>query len=195
MRTAAVATTLLLCATLLRGQATTTSITGQVTVSGEAMPGVTITVSSPSLQSVRTVVTDESGAYHIAFLPAGEYTVRAEVSGMSTATKVVSLNVAQTARLDFDFNPVTTPITGTIRGSVTANGNPVSAASVTITGVDGNEIRVHTNDKGTFQQSSLTPGSYNVVVTAPKMAKAGKTVAVQKRSTTQADFALVPEKK
>ena len=60
-----------------QGQTTPTgTIKGHVEdVQGGALPGVTVTVSSPSLQGTRTAVTSANGDYIVPFLPAGEYTV------------------------------------------------------------------------------------------------------------------------
>src|SRR6266496_6281934 len=55
---------------------TTGDITGTVTdTSGAALPGVTCTATSPSLQGSRTAVTSNSGNYRIATVPPGTYKV------------------------------------------------------------------------------------------------------------------------
>src|SRR5262245_46735899 len=48
---------------------------------GLAVPGVTVSVASPALQTPRANVTDASGAYVFPNLPPGEYTVTFELSG------------------------------------------------------------------------------------------------------------------
>ena len=79
------------------------SIIGTVTDdTGGAMPGVTITATSPSLQvpSV-TAVTDERGEYRITPLPIGLYSLDYELSGFSTVKRdAVRLTVGFTARID-----------------------------------------------------------------------------------------------
>ena len=60
----------------------TGTITGRVNAEGSSLPGVTVTVASPSLQGTRTTVTGSSGDYIIPYLPAGQYTVTYELSGM-----------------------------------------------------------------------------------------------------------------
>lgn len=94
-----------LCAVLAASaQAQTTptgTISGEVTdTSGAVLPGVTVTVSSPSLQGTRSATTTEAGSYIIPFLPAGEYAVVFELSGFQSLTKKVRVQVAETIPLD-----------------------------------------------------------------------------------------------
>ncbi len=42
---------------------------------GLALPGVTVTVSSPALQGTRSVTSSVNGDYIVPFLPPGDYTV------------------------------------------------------------------------------------------------------------------------
>ncbi|MYD85698.1 MAG: carboxypeptidase regulatory-like domain-containing protein, partial [Acidobacteria bacterium] len=48
---------------------------------GLSLPGVTVTVSSPSLQGTRTAVTDINGNYSLPQLPPGAYSVVFTLSG------------------------------------------------------------------------------------------------------------------
>jgi hypothetical protein len=53
--------------------------------SGAGVPGVTVTVSSPSLQlRERTIVSEVDGEYQLRSLPLGTYTVRFELAGFQT---------------------------------------------------------------------------------------------------------------
>jgi outer membrane receptor protein involved in Fe transport len=81
-------------------QGTTGSLTGTVTHEGAGVPGVTVTVTSPALQGSRTAITNETGAYSFAALPPGQYTVRAEMSGMAPSTQQIRVNLGQTSRAD-----------------------------------------------------------------------------------------------
>ena len=51
-----------------------------------AVPGATVTVTSPALQGPRSVVTDAQGGFVFRNLPAGDYEVKFELSGFSTIT-------------------------------------------------------------------------------------------------------------
>src|SRR4051812_28290462 len=67
---------------------------------GLALPGVTITVQSPSLQGVRSAVTDVNGVYSIPGLPPGDYAVRFELSGFAPAQRTVSVPLGAPLVLD-----------------------------------------------------------------------------------------------
>ena len=45
------------------------------------MPGVTVTISSPSMQGARTAVTNEEGAYRFPAIPPGDYEFTYELAG------------------------------------------------------------------------------------------------------------------
>src|SRR5829696_3971288 len=77
---------------------TTASLTGQVTTDGTPLPGVTVTITSPALQGVRTAVTGENGGYNFTALPPGRYTVHFELSGLAPVSKDVTVSLSQTAR-------------------------------------------------------------------------------------------------
>src|SRR5262249_14911521 len=58
-----------------------------------AVPGVTVSATSPSIQGQRQSVTDATGNYTLVALPPGTYEVKYELSGFATITQatVVSL--------------------------------------------------------------------------------------------------------
>src|ERR1044072_6793174 len=67
---------------------TTGAINGKVSdATGGIMPGVTITISSPSMQGVRTATTDADGAYRFPAIPPGEYKITYELEGFSTVVR------------------------------------------------------------------------------------------------------------
>ena len=68
-----------------QASATTVAIDGIVAdSSGGALPGVTVTASSPTLQGVRTAVTNGEGVYRLPQLPPGEYRIAYEMPGFAT---------------------------------------------------------------------------------------------------------------
>src|SRR5690349_23478992 len=73
-------------------QSTTGTIRGHVDdTQGLALPGVTISVSSPNLQGTRVTVSSENGDYVLNLLPSGTYAVTFELSGFQRQQRTVSL--------------------------------------------------------------------------------------------------------
>ena len=101
--------TLLLCFLLLFtissavfAQGSGSSLTGHVKdATGAALPGVSVTATNQGTGVSRTVVTEADGSYRFGSLPAGTYTVVADLSGFGTVdTKDVVLNVARGRELE-----------------------------------------------------------------------------------------------
>ncbi|MEO8033610.1 MAG: TonB-dependent receptor [Acidobacteriota bacterium] len=78
-------------------------MTGTVTTAGNPLPGVTVTITSPSLQGTRTAVTGEGGGYSFPSLPPGQYTVTMELEGMQKVTKRAVLALAASSHMDADL--------------------------------------------------------------------------------------------
>lgn len=127
-----VALGLFLAANLGLAQGTTAGLTGTVTSEGKALPGVTVTVTSPELQGTRTKVTGANGVYNFAALPPGDYTVLFELQGLQAVTKKVRLLLAETTRTDADLS------VSKIKEEVTVSGQPVAAAVFETTQIASN---------------------------------------------------------
>ena len=68
---------------------------------GGALPGVTLTISSPSLVAPMTGTTDAGGAYRVPGLPPGTYSVRFELAGFQTTLREnVGVYVGATTPID-----------------------------------------------------------------------------------------------
>src|SRR5690606_26998398 len=94
-----------LCVIIATGAAAaqipTGAIAGRVLdQAGEAVPGVTVTATSPALQGARTVVTSELGDYVLPLLPPGTYEVRFELQGFETVTRTMAVAPTQTVSAD-----------------------------------------------------------------------------------------------
>src|SRR3982751_191387 len=63
---------------------------------GLVVPGVTVTAMSPALQGPRVAVTDTEGAFSVAALPAGDYTVAYELSVFTAVTRKIVVPVGST---------------------------------------------------------------------------------------------------
>jgi len=67
---------------------------------GNPLPGVSVTVSGPSLIGEMTYTTDVSGVFRFPALPPGEYTVKAELEGFKTLIrKGIIVNVGKTTEI------------------------------------------------------------------------------------------------
>jgi hypothetical protein len=100
----------LLAVSLAAAQAPSTgTIAGTVRdVAGKALPGVTVTVVGPDGAAAATVVTDAKGVYTLA-VPAGTYTVGAELPGFSSQLRV-DVTVASASRIDVPFTLAAAPV-------------------------------------------------------------------------------------
>src|SRR5262245_10790855 len=86
---------------------------------GLAMPGVTVSASSPALQGVRTATTSANGDYIVPFLPAGDYQVTFELQGFRTVTRSVSVKMAETLPLNVTLAVAAVAETVTVTGTQT----------------------------------------------------------------------------
>ena len=93
----------ILPATSFCQEATTGSLTGTVLSAGSALPGVTVTVTSPNLQGARSTITNVNGDYQFSSLPPGDYNVLFELEGMDRAHKSVHVALARGERADAEL--------------------------------------------------------------------------------------------
>lgn len=108
---------------------TSSNLTGTVMTDGAALPGVTVTVTSSSLQGDRTAITNENGSYNFAALPPGDYKISFMLDGMQTVTKSARLTLSQTARVDTELRVggIAQAITVTASSPTTLETTEVSA--------------------------------------------------------------------
>ena len=110
---------------------TTGSIEGTVIdQAGAAVPGATVTVTSPNLISAQSATTDDSGHFRILSLPPGRYMVAVEAAAKNFAKfeqKEVEVNLSKTSSLDITLNPTqvgaTVNITDTAGAAVDTTNN------------------------------------------------------------------------
>ena len=97
--------------------ATTGTLFGTVTDGdGSALPGVTVTVSSPSLQGTRTAVTNAAGEYGFPILPPGVYRVEYVLPSFEALVRqgvVVNLDQATRVSVVLSLTRVTEDVTVT----------------------------------------------------------------------------------
>jgi hypothetical protein len=134
------------------------SIRGTVTdATGAALPGVTVTLTSPALQVAEmTAVTQPDGSYRFGELPAGIYRLKFELTGFNTLVREeLRLTVGFEARVD-------APLTiGTVQESVTVSGeSPVVdlAKTTTAANLSKDQIAMLPVGRGFQQLYAMTPG-------------------------------------
>src|SRR5229473_1414684 len=98
---------LLLITTSVWAQSFRGSIRGAVTdPSGSVIAGARVTAKNIGTGLQREATTGQDGAYVLAELPAGEYTVRAESAGLSPSAQNVQVNVGLDTTANFDLTKV-----------------------------------------------------------------------------------------
>jgi len=107
---------------------TTGAVNGVVTDSTRAVvPGVSVTLSGPSLITPRTIVTDDGGAYRFSAAPTGRHTLTYELAGFGTIVREgIQIGLGFTATVNVELNPEAVSQSVTVRG-----GSPVVDLSST----------------------------------------------------------------
>ena len=97
---------------------TTGAINGKVTdESGAALPGVTIIISSPSMQGTRTGITGTDGTFRFPAVSPGDYRVTYELAGFGTVVREgVAVGLGFTATLNAELKVASLQETVTVSG-------------------------------------------------------------------------------
>jgi outer membrane receptor protein involved in Fe transport len=82
----------------------TGTLSGRVKAGEQVLSGVTVTVTSASLQGSRDATTSVNGDYNIPILPPGDYQVKFELQGYQPAQRNVKISAAQATQLDLEMN-------------------------------------------------------------------------------------------
>jgi outer membrane receptor protein involved in Fe transport len=121
---------LLIAPGLVSAQTPTGTISGRVVDSSDlAVPGVTVTATSPNLQGARTTVTSANGDFILPSLPPGEYTVSFELSGFATVKETRDLAPTQPVVLEVTLQPATLTEVVNVEARSDAFANTVQAAT------------------------------------------------------------------
>src|SRR5215471_4116984 len=104
---------------------------------GLALPGATITATSPALQGERTTVSDTDGNFLIRAVPPGTYSLKVEMSGMSTSQKSADVPLGGVAALDITMTLSQVQEAVTVTGTTpTILTTPVVGANIKKEAVD-----------------------------------------------------------
>ena len=117
-------------ATPLLAQTASGTISGRVAdTGGLRVPGVTVTISSPNLQGVRTTVTSENGDYIFPALPPGQYTITFDLAGFGSAKEQRTVAPGQPVVVEVTLRPAGIAEEVTVTAQADAFTNTVQAAT------------------------------------------------------------------
>lgn len=155
--------------------------------SGQPLSGVQITVSGPTNA---TATSDANGQFSAGNLAPGQYTVRLDLVGYTSASLTAGVaagQVTDTGLAQLAPVPSTTLIFGTVTDAVTSQ--PIAGALVQVTGAA--TASTTTGADGQFRLAVL-PGQINVTVSATGYGTASGTVNSQAGAQLRFSPALVP---
>jgi len=98
--------------------ATTGAINGKVSdATGATLPGVTVTISSPAMQGVRTATTADDGGYRFPAVPPGDYKIQYELAGFTTVVREgIRVGLGFTATVNAELKLASLSETVTVSG-------------------------------------------------------------------------------
>ena len=151
-----VAFALLLAATAADQTIPTGTLTGTVTDGTAPLPGVTVTVTSPNQQGVRTATSTVNGDYILGMLPPGPYAVRFELGSFQTVETTVKISGDLTSKVDGVMPRVTT-----VAEEITVSGryDTISTTSRGATAYESKLIQVLPVSRDVSSYVALTPGT------------------------------------
>ena len=154
----------LLLSTYAFTQSSNATVSGTVAdATGAVLPSVTITATNNATGVVTTVITNEAGAYNLASLLPGTYTLGAELPGFQKQTYTnVQLGNAQQVRLNFTLQvatqaqsvEVTIAVDTLIATSSSSVGEVLSESKIRDLGIVGNNVLDLINTLGGFRAQS-----------------------------------------
>ncbi|TMU87402.1 hypothetical protein FGG79_04555 [Bacillus sp. BHET2] len=160
---------------------------------GEPIPDTVIQLFDATSVLVKTVLTDQSGAYVLTDLSPGNYTIVVNADGFGPETAGVFLSPDQIATISFALTPSTSIIEGTVTDSIT--GLPVQGATIVIRqdGPTGPIIfTTVTDENGFYRTTELSSRVYVLVTREPEYSSENETVVVRDNQIIILNFELTP---
>ena len=154
-------------------------VSGRVTVAGEPLSGVTITLRDDGGTVVGTATTDSTGEYFFDQVePGNDYTLTVTVPDgfILDSPGVITFDVPEDSEepiteqnflLTAAPAPPTGSASGTVRDQEAGTDPPVAGVLITVAGPDDAEYEVRTDADGNWSLDDLPPGDYTATVTAP----------------------------
>jgi outer membrane receptor protein involved in Fe transport len=133
----------------------TGTLTGRVeSADGQALPGVTVSVTAPQLQGERSAVTTENGDYIFKGLPAGRYKVSFTLASFSTVERTTDVELAQSSTVNATLS------LASVQETVTVTADAPSALETTQTGatLTAREVDTLATGRALEQIADLAPG-------------------------------------
>ena len=144
----------------------TAGIMGQVSVEGEGVEGVNVSLSGGPDNASETTTTDASGQYSFAKLRAGDYAVG--ISGYDTdeyefevTSRNVTVALGETANVPFEGILLRT---AGVSGRVSVEGVGIEDVMVTLSSTDMDDMTAMTDAGGTYAFAGLAAGDYTVAI-------------------------------
>ena len=148
----------------------TATIQGTVTdAQNMPIPGATVVITSTDTGLSRTIVTDATGNYVAASLPPGEYRIEITLTGFSTQTRTVRLDVSQTRAVDVQLGVAAVAEAVSVTASAPVIDTTTTSVGTVVTQRTVQEIPLngrHFVDLGLLVPGSVTPPQ-NGFLTAP----------------------------
>jgi outer membrane receptor protein involved in Fe transport len=142
-------------------QMPTGTVAGRVADANGALPGVTVSATSPYLQGQRTAVTTESGDFIFPLLPPGTYLVKFELAGYQTVEATVKVSAAQTIKLDAEMALVRLADEIVVTGAL----ETISTTNESASTLEAKMVEDLPVGRGVYDSIQLTPG---VFATGPR---------------------------
>ena len=144
----------------------TAGIMGRVSVEGEGLEGVTVSLSGGPDGVDETTTTDAAGQYSFARLRAGDYAVG--ISGYDTddfefevTSQSVTVALGETANVPFEGVLLRT---SGVSGRVSVEGVGLEDVMVTLSGMDMDDMTAMTDVGGLYAFAGLAAGDYTVAI-------------------------------
>lgn len=156
---------------------------------GEPVAGATVRVTDSQGEGLGTVESSGEGAYGLAGLEPGEYTVAVDHGDYAPAERPAAVPAGGTATVDVALEPTTGAVAGTITDG--ADGNAVADAEITVSDADGQPAGTVTTDgDGGYEVGGLAPGEYTVTADHEHYQPATNEATVEEGGTAMVDVAL-----